>query len=194
MQKIRTKDGYVDDEGYELNDDGERTGKRQTQAPTKEYFSIKGKNIVHTYFWSYNLQGKLKQEETPPAEYHGHPRPYVREDIEEDTWNNTVTSYLRVYIGRELKAQLNITHPRRSVTIMSYEAGDRDVVRRKVAFLLNEEISDDGIGHFGWELYTGNPMELRKKKKSLKKVKRTVKPKKKIKKVVRKKVIPKKRK
>jgi len=69
-------------------------------------------NILRTYFWFLDLQGKLKQELHPPGEYHGRPRMFIREDIVREDYNPTLlTSHLRVYSGKKLLAYTTKTMP-----------------------------------------------------------------------------------
>lgn len=195
MQKIKTKDGFVDEDGYLLDENDERT---EIHKPKEDFFSIKGKNIIHTYFWAYDLRGRLRRELKPPSEYHGLPRTYVREDVEHDDWNNTLTSYLRVYIGKSMKALIHMKpRPKRVETFLEMEQGDDFDVKKKVTFLLNEETNEDGVSHFGWEFYQEGGLTLRRRRKTPIKTKRSIKPKNKPKKVIRrvvKKVVRKKRK
>lgn len=182
----KTKDGYVnvDDEKYLYDENGDII--REYNPP--EDLNLHEKNIVQTTFWFYDLQGRLKTDDHPPSDYRGHKRTYVKEDVEESEWDNTLTSYLRVYIGKALKAQTQMTHPRRTATLLGYETADRFPVAKTVRFLLNS----DGV-HFGWEQYKVDS-RYRKTKKSQIKPKRSVKPVKKLKKVIRKKIIKNKRK
>jgi hypothetical protein len=176
--RIVTKDGLVDSDGYLLDDEGNRIKKYN---PFK--LDIRDYNMVQTYYWFYDLHGRLKQENKPPGDYHGKPRAYVQEDVEENKDDNTVTSHLRYYLGKKLISYYTPTifalNPR---FISGYEDADtRYKISQSVRFLL------DG----GWELYK---VETRKQKKSLLKVKRKLTPIKKSKKVIKRPVIKKKRK
>lgn len=178
MMRIKVKEGvYVDSEGYLLDEENNRVKKYN---PFK--LDVRDYNMVQTYYWFYDLRGKLKQDIKPPGEYHGHPLPYIQEDIEEDRENNTVTSHLRYYVGKKLLAYNTITVPELTFQFLKegYEdAESRFKVKQLVRFLL------DG----GWKYYK---VETRKKAVSKTKTKRT--PVKKVKKVVSKKKVIKKRK
>jgi hypothetical protein len=154
-----TKDGLVDSDGYLLNDDGERIKKYN---PFK--LDIRDFNIVQTYYWFYDLRGRLKQEIKPPGEYHGRPRAFVQEDIEEDRERNILTSHLRYYLGKKIIAYTTMTVPELEIRFVSsgYEdAGSRPKVVQMIRFLL------DG----GWSYYK---VESRKRKKQSQKIKRLV--------------------
>ena len=119
--------------------------------------------IVQTYYWYYDLRGKLKVRDlAPPGEYHGHPRPYVREDIEENIDNNRLTSHLRYYVGKEPKAYTSVVVPRHTLRFLGdvEDAESLYVVKKAVVFFL------DG----GWMYYK----ERRKRKVNVK-PKRTIK-------------------
>ena len=157
MIRIITKDGLVDSEGYLLDKDGKRIKKYKPFE-----FDVRNYNIVQTYFWFYDLHGKLKQEIKPPADYHGNPRAYIKEDVEEDREDNTITSHLRYYLGKKLIAYDTITVPEFSIKFIEpgYEdAESRLKVRQHIRFLL------DG----GWAYFK---IESRRKRKSPTKTKR----------------------
>ena len=178
MMKVTSKNGSP------VTDEEENKPKKKFPS-----LNLKDKNIVQTYYWAFDLRGRLKRDIRPPGYYHGLPRPFVQEDIEENDEDNTLTSYLRVYIGRDLKAQTSVTYPLLSPTFLGSEVAESDIVRRNVLFLLTQEGK-----HYGWEFFTGEPIDFRKKKSTKAKSKRLkAKPKNIIKKVV-KKVVRKKRK
>lgn len=175
MMKVTSKGGIPVDE------DGEPIAQKKLPS-----LNLKDKNIVQTYYWAFDLRGRLKRDLSPPGRYHGLPRPFVQEDIEEDDEENTLTSYLRVYIGKDLKAQTSVTYPLLSPTFLGSEVAENDIVRRNVLFLLSQEGK-----HYGWEFFTGESVDFRKKKSSKPKPKRPVKKLKKVKKVVKRKVVKK---
>lgn len=170
--KIKSKGGIP------IDDEGEPIVKKKLPS-----LNLKDKNIVQTYYWAFDLRGRLKRDISPPGKYHGLPRPFVQEDIEENDEDNTLTSYLRVYIGKDLKAQTSVTYPLLSPTFLGSEVAGNDIVQKNVLFLLSQEGK-----HYGWEFFTGEPIEFRKRKSAKPKPKRKpTKSIKKVKKVVRKK-------
>ena len=191
MMKVTSKNGKsIDEETEEVK-------------PTKKtrFLSLKDKNIVQIYYWYYDLQGKLKRDLRPPGYWHGRPRPFIREDIEEGVGEeeDLLTSYLRYYSDKDtLKAQMVTKYRKFEQTFLGEEDAGNAVVRKNVLFLLTEIPPEPdkhghrkGAGRFGWELYTDDAMEFRRKKSVKPKPKR--KPKKVVKKVI-KKVVRKKRK
>lgn len=193
MMKVTSKDGVpVDEETGELK-------------PKKtKFLNLKDKKILQTYFWYYDLQGRLKRDVRPPGYWHGVPRPFIREDIEEDKDDeNLLISYLRYYADKDtLKAQMVTRYRKFEPTFLGEEDAGNGAVRKNVLFMLTEIPPEPdehghrkGKGRYGWEMYTGEAMEFRKKKSVKPKPKR--KPKKPLKKVVKKvirKVVRKKRK
>ena len=154
------------------------------------YGPDKGKNIVQTFYWYNDLQGRLKQELRPPGYYHGKPRIYVKEDIEK-TDDNRMKSHLRVYYDKKLIAETDKEMPEYITSFIGYH-NDEDLrfgIRTFINYLINEGT---------WKLYKiEDKGRFRKSKKSTPKIRKTkkpLKPVKKAKKVVRvKKIIKKKR-
>lgn len=178
----------------------EDTGEVKPQKTKR--LSLKDKNIIQTYYWYYDLQGRLKRDVRPPGYWHGRPRPFIREDIEEseDDWEgNLLTSYLRYYSDKDtLKAQMVTKYKKFEQTFLGEEVAENALVRKNVLFMLTEIPPEPdkhghikGKGRFGWELYAEDGMEFRRKKSTKSKPKPKRSPPKKIKKVVRKKVIKK---
>jgi hypothetical protein len=57
------------DEDEEIEDtEEEQPEKRRLKGP-----DLRDLTFIRTYYWFLDLQGRLKQELTPPGEYHGHP-------------------------------------------------------------------------------------------------------------------------
>ena len=109
------------------------------------YGPDKGRNIVNTFYWYNDLQGRLKQEIHPPGMYHGQPRVYVKEDIEKSD-DNEVTSHLKVYYGKKLLAYTSKTMPEYITSFLGY-LNDEDLryqVRTTINYLINEG---------GWKLH-----------------------------------------
>lgn len=164
-----TRSGPVDSEGYLVDKSGER----------KEKFDPnKRSNVMYTFFWYLDLQGRLKQDVRAPAAYHGMPRLYVREDVER-TGEDELTSIMKVYYGKELKAETDIVTP-------EYPTEDNDDIRYNVKKLANFLLTENG-----WRFYKpdGRFRKIKKhspiKRNLIKKVKKSIS--KKSKKVVSKK-------
>lgn len=158
--------------------------------------------ILRTYYWFLDLQGKLKQDIHPPGEYHGRPRMFIKEDIVRDEDDpNLLTSHMRVYSGKKLIAYDTKTIP------------EYTVVRRKDGFLTDYDKDDSGLRHEirrmalsmllndGWRNYKIEDLDINRNRKSKKvkpKIRKLIvkpvkKPNKKIKKVVKKVIRKKKR-
>lgn len=183
-----------------VDDENDENKPKKTRS-----LNLKDKNIIQTYYWYYDLQGRLKRDIRPPGYWHGLPRPFIREDVEENEEEEGIlTSYLRYYSDKDsLKAQMVTKYKKFEPTFLGEEEAGNGAVRKNVLFLLTEIPPEPdkhghrkGKGRFGWELYTGEAMEFRRKKSSKTKPKRKPKKpiKKVVKKVVRKKVVRKKRK
>jgi hypothetical protein len=144
------------------------------------YGPDKGRNIVQTFYWYNDLQGRLKQELRPPGYYHGKPRIYVKEDIEK-TDENRMTSHLKVYYDKELLAEMSKTMPEYISSFIGYH-NDEDLrfqIRTTINYLINES---------GWKTCQVGK-KYRKQKKSTPRTKKSKKPIKPIKRPKPKKVV-----
>lgn len=147
------------------------------------YSADKGKNIVNTFYWAFDLRGRLKQEISPPRPYKGHPIPYVKEDIE-SIGNNEYISHFKYIADKRVmaKTQRKFTIESASTSFLSEHPDfDRGDIRVFVLKFL------DG----GWRAYAiGDSTSLdRKSKKKPATIKRCIcSP---AKKVVKKKVVKK---
>jgi len=121
-----------------------------------------GANIVQTYYWANDLQGRLKQELYPPRPYHNRiPIPYVKEDIER-TSNGKVISHFRYYHGVKTSG---------SPILKAYEVMEQPEYIRDVNGYLTDEglrfkarkFVHDWINNGGWVQFK-IPEEERKSK------------------------------
>lgn len=161
-----TRSGPVDSEGYLMDKSGERKEKFNPNKPS---------NVMYVYFWYLDLQGRLHQEDRAPAPYHGMPRLYVREDVER-TGQDELTSRMRVYYGKDLKAETEIRTP-------EYPDEDNPDIRYNVKKLANFLLTEGG-----WRFYQPEGAEGKSRRvKKTHAIKRSS-PHKKVRKVVSKKV------
>lgn len=129
------------------------------------YGPDQGANIVQTYYWANDLQGRLKQELGPPRPYHNRiPIPYVKEDIER-TPNGTVVSHFRYYHG---------VKPSGSPILKAYETMEQpEYIRSVDGYLTNEGLRYEAkrfvhnwINNGGWvQFKVSDETEERKSKK-----------------------------
>ena len=183
----------------ELTDDDFR--EPNEEGKIIKYPSLKGLEILRTYYWFFDLQGRLKQDLSPPGEYHGRPRMFIREDIVRDKEDpSLLTSHMRVYSGKKMIAYDTKTIPeyktirRKDGFLTDYDRDDSDlrheIRRMALSMLLNDgwmnyKIEDLDINKSDRKSRKVKP-RIRKLSKSIKKpVKKIIN--KKIKKVVRKK-------
>jgi hypothetical protein len=182
----------------ELTDNDLREPDENGKMPLK-HPDLRGLDILRTYYWFFDLQGRLKQDLGPPGEYHGRPRMFIKEDIVRDEDDpKLLTSHMRVYSGKKLIAYDTKTIP------------EYKTIPRKDGFLTDYDRDDSGLRHEirrmalsmllndGWRNYRVEDLDINRERKS-KKIKpksRKVnkKPIKKIVKKVIKKVVRKKRK
>ncbi len=177
-------------------DEEEETEETEEEQPEKR--RLKGPDLrdltfIRTYYWFLDLQGRLKQELSPPGEYHGHPRMYIREDLVRDEKDpSLITSHLRVYAGKHnLIAYTTRTVPE-YITHGKIRESD---IRHDMKMLASSILLNNGWKNYSLDNLLINRVE-RKAKKSKPKMRKLIKKpvKKIVKKVVRKKIVTKKRK
>lgn len=147
----RDEDGFITQKRYDTDVyNGEGDIVRTYYTPDRN------RNIVNTFYWYYDLQGRLKQELTRPVKYHGQERMYVKEDIE-SLPDNSYVSHLTVMYGPTVLARTNKTFyvnitDRYGIMDVNY----RNPIKVTVNYLLEG----------GWKLYKigENATEFRKKK------------------------------
>lgn len=131
------------------------------------YGPDRGANIVQTYYWANDLQGRLKQELGPPRPYHNRiPIPYVKEDIER-TPSGTVVSHFRYYHG---------VKPSGSPILKAYETMEQpESVRSVDGYLTNEGLRYEArrfvhnwINNGGWVQFKVPDEEAERKSKRYK--------------------------
>ena len=179
-QRIHTKDGIIDADGFLIDEEGNVT----TNKPM-ERVNLNDLNIIGTYFWFNDLQGRLKQELHPPGEYHGRPRMYVKEDIEQHENDNLATSHLHIYNGKELKAYTSKTMPLYK-EIRDAQSFTRDHYNDSTDYRIHmRKMADYLLNHGGWKLHEVSAPKTQSRT-IKKKIVPTRKPKKVVKKVIKK--------
>jgi hypothetical protein len=155
----------TDDDLREPNEDGK----------ILKYPSLKGLEILRTYYWFIDLQGRLKQDISPPGEYHGRPRMFIREDIVRDIEDPTLlTSHMRVYSGKKLLAYDTKTIPeykkvrRENPFLTEYDSDDSGLRNEIRMFALSMLLND------GWMNYRIEDLDINKSRRKSKKAKPSI--------------------
>jgi hypothetical protein len=122
------------------------------------YTSDGGKNIVNTFYWAFDLRGRLKQETSPPRPYRGHEIPYVKEDIE-SLGNNEFVSHFKYVADKKTRASTQRKFKIESAST-SFLSDHPDFDRGDIRVFVLKFI--DG----GWRAYANNdPTALDRKSK-----------------------------